>query len=541
MDINNVRPPLIKKEKQDPKTDMNIVNQLLNDIVLYNDVENDFPDVPFWEREKNILKNLETDARTLLEKAVMVSGIHQTVRVAVVGNFSAGKSTFINSLIQDEICPVADKSTTSSVTTFTFAHQKAFSVIDKTGEKKEISFEDYNKMIQHGNEKNTTGNSHFYVEGPWGFVRDISLLDTPGFERGEDAFTESIGGDDAVTEEVIKKDADVLFWVMDINTGTITKDQKERIERLKRETNNTISIYVVLNKSDYKTSNSRQNILEGIKNEIGHLIKDVILYNSKEQDEDQLTLHKVLSRVKTSVNNQSLSYQEAWELKFSSSVGGRGGLKFHYSDNGNESNFLHKEEYNMSIGRISTRIEVQEMLKEIGTNNKEFSYHNFERELAAYNKRKQNLNYISAKVEKEMDKLWESSFIPKLDLFIEEQVAISKAFVKNNKTVFRYMNIDNDLNEIVSSFMKLYSSNFDVFQKKIEDKLNYSIYEKELDFFGFRELFKNCLIAVDDIEDAMSQATYFFSQNLYSAFSVHTELEYSYLYEKYNNIYKKLP
>ena len=254
-----------------------------------------------------------------------------------------------------------------------------------------------------------------------------------------------------------------------------------------------------------------------------------------------MTLHKVLSRVKTSINNQSLSYQEAWELKFSSSVGGRGGLKFHYSDNGNESNFLHKDEYNRAIGRISTRIEVQEMLKEIGTNNKEFSYQNFERELAAYNKRKQNLNYISAKVEKEMDKLWESSFIPKLDLFKEEQEAISKTFVKNNKGVFRYMNIDNDLNEIVSSFMKLYSSNFDIFQKKIEDKLNYSIYEKELDVFCIRELFKNCLIAVDDIEDAMSQATYFFSQNLQSAFYVHTDLQYSNLYEKYNNIYKKLP
>src|SRR5690606_6934933 len=130
---------------------------------------------------------------------VLVSGIHQNVKVAVVGNFSAGKSTFINSLIQDEICPVADKSTTSSVTTFTFEHQKAFFVIDKSGVKKEISFEEYNEMIQHGTEKTIRGNSHFFVEGPWSFVRDISLMDTPGFSRAEDAFSESAGGDDEVT------------------------------------------------------------------------------------------------------------------------------------------------------------------------------------------------------------------------------------------------------------------------------------------------------------------------------------------------------
>lgn len=542
MDINNVRPPHIKKEKKDPKTDMNVVNQLLNDIVLYNDVENDFPDVSFWDREKKILKSLETDARDLVEKAIMVSGSHQTVRVAVVGNFSAGKSTFINSLIQDEICPVADKSTTSSVTTFTFAHQKAFSVINKTGAKNEISFEEYNKMIQHGNEKTTDGNSHFFVEGPWGFVRDISLLDTPGFERGEDVFSENIGGgDDAVTEEVIKKEADVLFWLMDINTGSISKSQKDRIKRLKKETDNKIDIYVVLNKADTKDmAISRQKILADFKEENRDLIKDVILYSSKEQDEDQLTLHKVLSRVKTSVNNQSLSYQEAWELKFSSSVGRRGGLKFYYNENGNESNFLHQEESNMAIGRISTRIEVQEMLKEIGTNNKEFSYQNFERELAAYNKRKQNLNYISAKVEKRMDELWDNNFEPKLDVFNDELKSITENFVKNYAGSFRNLDVKRDFDEIVDSFHRLYKSNFKVFIKKIEEKFNYAINENEDDYFDVKVLFDSYLFAYENVELAMEAATGYFGKNLKGGFFEHINCTYVQIHNNYNSIYQKL-
>lgn len=539
MDINSVRPVLLKKEKEDPKTDMNIVNQLLNDIVLYNDVENDFPDVPFWDREKKILKSLETDARDLLEKAVMVSGSHQTVRVAVVGNFSAGKSTFINSLIQDEICPVADKSTTSAVTTFTFAHQKAFSVIDTTGTKKEISFEEYNKMIQHGTKKTTAGNSHFFVEGPWSFVRDISLLDTPGFERGEDAFTENIGGDDAVTEEVIKKFADVLFWVMDINTGTITKDQKERIERLKRETNNIISIYVVLNKADTKVSSARQNILDEIKKEIGHLIKGVILFSSICKKEEQITLHEVINNVKTSVNNQILSYQEKWELKFSSSMGERGALKFHFHDNGNEFNFLHKVDKANGIGKISERLEVQEMLKEIGTNNKEISNRSFDWELAAYYKRKENVIHISKKVEKLMGELWESSFEPKLALFSEEQEAISKTFLNNNIGVFRNMNIETDRREISDFFIKLYSSTFNIFRKRIKEKFSYSI-EKELDFFGIDILFWNNLLVFKDIHKAISNTIIPFNKNLHSAFSEHIQLGYEHLHEKYNSIHKKL-
>lgn len=540
MDLNIDRASQLKKEKEARKTDLNLVNRLLNDIVLYNDVANDFPDGPFWERDRDLIKSLEDDARVLLEKAVMVSGSLQKVRVAVVGNFSAGKSAFINSLIQDDICPVADKSTTSSVTTFTFAHNKAFYVIDGANNKKEISAHDYEKMIQHGTEKTSRGAAQFFVEGPWSFVRDISLLDTPGFQRGEDAFAGNTGGDDAVTEEVIKKEADVLFWLMDINTGTITKDQKERIERLKRETNDSVEIYVVLNKSDTKVSSARQNILDEIKKEIGHLIKGVILFSSISKKEEQITLHEVINQVKTSVNNQSLSYQEKWELKFSSSMGGRGGLKFQFHDNGNELNFLHKVGEANEIGKISERFEVQEMLKEIGTNNKEISNRSFDRELAAYYKRKENLIHIFNKVEKRMDELWESSFEPKLALFSEEQEAISEIFVKNYIGAFCNMNINNDLDEIVKSFMHLYSLTFGIFRKKIEEKMNYSIYEKELDLFRVEDLFLQQLVVFEDIEKAMDETTCFFNQNLYSAFSAHIQLGYDHLHEKYINIYMKL-
>lgn len=543
MDINDVRPLLIKKEKEDPKTDMYIVNQLLNDIVLYNDVENNFPDVLFWNKQKKILKSLETEARDLLEKAVMISESYQTVMVAVVGNFSAGKSTFINSLIQDEICPVADKSTTSAVTTFTFAHQKAFSVIDSTGNKKEISFEEYDIMVQQRSEKTTPANSHFYVEGPWDFVRGIYLLDTPGFERGEDVFAGNNDSDDAVTEDVIKKDVDVLFWVMDINTGTITKDQKERIERLKQEANNTISIYVVLNKSDHKTSNSRQNILDGIKNEIGHLINDVVLYSSKTQEDDQLTLHKVLRQVEASVKSQSLLYQENWKIKFSSSIRGRRGLKFHYNEKGSEASFIYEDESKAKTGRISTRLDVQEMLKEIGKNNKEISHQNFERELAAYKKRKENLNHISAKVKKKINELSNDFYQANNSSFRDILDNINESFTENNIGAFKYLDIDKDYDEIVASFMNLYSMTFSIFIKEAQEKFpNYSLDEKELELFDISYLFKNCLLAQEkDIKQAIKNTLGFFSDYIFNGYRSKNHQDYRNLYDTYNLIYQKLP
>ena len=526
----------MKKENKVREIDMNLVNLFLNDIVLYNDVENDFPDELFWRRDRNLIKSLEEDARVMLKKAIMVSESHQKVRVAVVGNFSAGKSTFINSLIQDDICPVADKSTTSSITTFNFAHHKAFYLIDDVGYKKEISAKDYEVMVQHGTEKTLRRGAQFFVEGPWSFVRDISLLDTPGFQRGDDVCNGNIGGDDVVTEEVITKEADVLFWLMDIDIGTITKDQKERIIKLKRETKNSVDIYVILNKADRKGSTGRQKILNDIKKDLGHLIKDVILYSSKKEE----TIDEVIDLVKISVNNQSLSYQDNWELKFTSSLGRRGGLKFHFHENDNQLHFFHNVDQDNEIGKISERFEVQEMLKEFGTNNNEISNKSFEREFAAYQKRKENITHISNKIKKQMDELWYSNFEPKLASFNEEQKAISKTFINNNIGVFSNMNCEKDHHEILDSFMKLYSSTFKIFRKIVKEKFNYSLNEKVIELFYVKDFFSQQLLVFNDVEKAMNKTTFFLNTNIYSAFYEYILLDYKNLYQKYNNIYTKI-
>ncbi|NRT10873.1 dynamin family protein [Flavobacterium sp. 14A] len=494
-----------------------LFSNLLNDIIHYNDIYSDL-----WEHkddiwEKKLLKKLEVDAKILLEQSILVSGNQQPVRVAIVGNFSAGKSSFINSLIQEEICPVSDKPTTSSVTTLSFSHKKAFYILDINGNKKKISSENYREMIQHGTAETVKESAHFFIEGPWEFVRDISLLDTPGFENPNDVFTPDRnnlkGGDDEETERVIKNEADVLFWLMDINTGSITGDQKERIEKLKKETTN-VEIYIILNKADQKVyATARQKILDDIKKDLGHVIKDVILYSSKTSNQNDSTdFNTIIQNIKSNIHNQNQLRNESWELKFSSSIGGRGKLRFHYNDNGIESMFSYTED-SIDEGIIPNRQEILKKLKEIGSRNKEITVKNLQIGLSNYEFDKKGLLGYKLEIQEHLKYLNETkikksdrynNFNKHLNYFNDACISeVVNSLVYYNTNDLIKQNID----AISNSFMKLIKVLFNKFILNIEKELEYSYAESEIEIFDLKFLFKSLIFSNIDYDQPVQYAT----------------------------------
>lgn len=539
-----------------PKPD-NLLDNLLVDIVQYNDIYTDLWDYDdeddYLPVEKELLKKLEKGAKNLLQQSILVSGSQQPVRVAVVGNFSAGKSSFINSLIQQEICPVSDKSTTSSVTTFSFSHKKAFFIMKANGIKKRISSDDYRDMIQHGTTLTVKESAFFFVEGPWEFVRDISLLDTPGFERAEDAFSKEknpIGGDTELTENVIKNDADVLFWVMDINNGSISKDQKERIEKLKEETIN-VDIYIVLNKAKTKNSSEgRQKILNDVKKDLGHLIKDVILYSSKEETNYSPQLNSIIENLKRSIQNQNVTRIHNWEVKFTSSIGRRDNLRFHYNENGIESTFSNLENDSIEEGHISNRQEVLLKLKGIGTNNKEIAVKNLQADLLNYEIDKKDLNIFKSELAKHLQYLNETKLADsdRFEIFQRHLNHFNDSCFSNivNTFVFYDTNdvIKENIDEISISFIKLVMTLFKKFIENINKELGHCFYESEIEIFDLEFLFKSLILANLEfdkpIDYATSETLSFFVKYLDSGFLSSEVLLKTKDIDKFTQIIKKI-
>lgn len=104
--------------------------------------------------------------------------------VAVVGEFSKGKSTFINKLLNKDFLPVADLPSTAMMTRIRYNQNEVMAVLDENGNKKSMvplsqaSWDGLTADNEDGND--AKGVVYVGVNDPWLASGNIEIIDTPG-------------------------------------------------------------------------------------------------------------------------------------------------------------------------------------------------------------------------------------------------------------------------------------------------------------------------------------------------------------------------
>ena len=188
----------------------------------------------------------------------------ERVSVAVIGDFSSGKSSFINSLLGQEICPVNVAASTSSITTFKHGDKEIIYLVtdnDKSEQRQrqELTRQKYEELVTHqGKKKQNTNNRHeFEIYYPFEGFREIELYDTPGFNNSENS------QDEAITREKCRS-ADVILFVFDINKGDLSADILSKVIRPLRREKPDQPIIAIVNKADTKPPGKAEEIRKGI-------------------------------------------------------------------------------------------------------------------------------------------------------------------------------------------------------------------------------------------------------------------------------------
>jgi len=196
---------------------------------------------------------------------------------AFVGKFSTGKSSLINSLLEEKVLPV-DLSPSTAVPTFIMY-----------GIEKDIFFEDFKDSIRKLDasyfSKITEERlkhvplsdliKYFIVYKEKEFLKDYIIMDTPGIFLDHDNI-----------EETRKKlhtwisEAENIFWVIDITEGCIDRNSLSILSELSNK-----KIFLIINKADAVSPSNRKKVVAGIKDSCNKEkinISDIILYSSKE-------------------------------------------------------------------------------------------------------------------------------------------------------------------------------------------------------------------------------------------------------------------
>ena len=212
--------------------------------------------------------------------------------IAFVGEFSTGKTSIVNRILTQDNpdipkLPVSTKATTAIPTYIAGGSVVSYSFISGDGRRKEILEETFKKVSKEVLDQIKGVSSlikYFVMTYKNPNLNGLSILDTPGFNSNDSE-------DRDRTIDVINE-CDALFWVFDVNAGTVNRSS---ISIIKEKLNKPL--YIVINKVDTKSESEIQKVEELIQKtlkEEGLKVEQFIRFSSKASIEDIMTpIHSV--------------------------------------------------------------------------------------------------------------------------------------------------------------------------------------------------------------------------------------------------------
>jgi hypothetical protein len=248
--------------------------------LVLHDLEEELADWPKRSRHVAAVTAIERALIDgLAERGSLVNG-QGLVTVAVIGEFSSGKSTFINAILGQALCPVDPAPTTSSITSFTYGPKLRIEKEEASGKRVVITATEYAHLVKHpavGGAANAgAGTLRFHVESPSHILAQIRLLDTPGFDNPSNNL------DTKVTEDALLS-ADVVFALFDINKGSLTSSLLSRLRDIQSKPAISANrpLWLIVNKAATKRSSAdRKLVLDRARAEYKELFSQFLLVDS---------------------------------------------------------------------------------------------------------------------------------------------------------------------------------------------------------------------------------------------------------------------
>ena len=273
------------------------------------------------------LTNEEKSDLSMWQSECAKSWIQGKVKVAFIGEFSAGKTSIVNRLLQEGDphaiqLPVSSKATTAIPTYIsgrkgggkaTYRFYTPDSIL------KEISEDTFRRVSKEVLEEVGGVSSmikYFVMAYANKGLERLSILDTPGFSSQDEV-------DEQRTMEVINE-CDALFWVVDVNSGTLNTRSIQVIRQYLHK-----PLYIIINKVDTKSPSEVKQAEQTIRATCSKekiQVKGFIYMGMKTPLDE---LHQVFSTLGSS---SSLGLLEAFSQRIQELINKQTGIKNEYDD-----------------------------------------------------------------------------------------------------------------------------------------------------------------------------------------------------------------
>ena len=290
-------------------------------IGLYNTIDGiiDFVSTELKEAVCRIYELSKEAQDFLFGKGLQVWAITQKKKwiqgkttVAFVGEFSAGKTSIVNRILSQDnpnipLLPVSTEATTAIPTYISGGVGTFYQFTTPNNELKsisEVTFKKVSKQVLDQVKGVSSLIQYFVMTYKNPNLDRLSILDTPGFNSSDKEDAERTIG--------VINECDALFWVVDVNTGTVNRSSlkliKEHLEK---------PLYVVINKVDTKAQSEVdkvENLVRQTFNNEGLKVEGFIRFSSKAPLSNIMSPIKSIAPDTNKENylNQLIQAVEAW-------------------------------------------------------------------------------------------------------------------------------------------------------------------------------------------------------------------------------------
>ena len=245
-------------------------------------------------------KNLEAERQQLLDEVeVLITQLDQPIKVVIAGGFNAGKSMFVNALLNRDIMPVKAIRATATVNCLIAGKRKECMVFRKNGEcdapTQYANDSDLNQKIRSLMEKEHESIAHIEIAcSDQVFLDRFTLIDTPGLDHSEQ--------DSATSLHWVAR-ADAIIWLL--HSEGLRKEDKDNISRF-HAANPDSPLIVIINQIDTLEADEKDDVFKSVSDKLQGIVQQVFLLSAKKAFDGRQ--QKDASKIEESLFNELSHY-----------------------------------------------------------------------------------------------------------------------------------------------------------------------------------------------------------------------------------------
>lgn len=191
------------------------------------------------------------------------------MEVAITGQFSAGKSTFLNALLSRNILPTGITPVTSKVNFINYGEEYKLKITYKSGAEEYHSIENIAAFTDQ-RQKDMDDIKYLTLYAPMDILKDISFVDTPGLNSQSQSDTD--------TTKSVLRDVGGIIWLTLIDNAGKQSEAKILEEYMQQFKNKSLC---VLNQKDKFTPEQVETTVNYIKDKFGKFFAQVTPISAK--------------------------------------------------------------------------------------------------------------------------------------------------------------------------------------------------------------------------------------------------------------------